>query len=412
MSITFPELKETSGKLDEKRKELADLFAEAKNDKGELDHSKVKGFASGTELAEHVRTINAEIDALAKKHEDLVEVAKAAKLSEESDDLDPELQAWLAGEKGAPSLDGRKQVKSIGELFAESGARTTKGREFEVDVELKTLFETTAGWAPEATRMPKLVEYATRPVQVVDLIPQTTTNQTAIVYMEETTFTNNAAEVAEGGAKPEAALALTERSDNVRKIAVWLPVTDEQLEDIPGVTAYLNNRLGFMVRQRLDSQVLVGDGTAPNISGITDRSGIQTQAKGADPTPDAIYKAMTKVRVNAFSEPNAVVIHPNDWQDIRLLRTADGVYIWGSPSDSAPERIWGVRVIQTTAMTENTALVGDFNQTELAVKKGLTFKTTDSHGEYFISNKQVVLAELRAALAVYRPAAFATVTGI
>jgi hypothetical protein len=414
MTITFPELTEVTGKLNDRRKALADLFAEAKNDKGELDHSKVKGFANGSELAEHVRSLNAEIDDLAKKREDLAEVAKAAKLSEESDNLDPELAAWLAGETSAPAVGGRKQAKSFGDLFVESKAGTElKGTEVELkDFELKTLFETGAGWGPETMRGPKLVDYATRPLRVIDLIPQTTTNQTAIVYMEETTFTNAAAETAEGGTKPEGALALTERSDTVRKIAVWIPVTDEQLEDVPRIRQYLDNRLGFMVRQRLDSQILVGDGTAPNISGILDRSGLQTQAKGADPTPDAVYKAMTKVRVNAFSEPNAAVFHPNDWQDVRLLRTADGVYIWGSPADPGPERIWGLTVVQTTGLTENTGLVGDFQQTELAVKKGVTVEVSNSHSTYFVENKQAVRAEMRAALAVYRPAAFCSVTGI
>lgn len=413
MTITFPELTDVTGKLNERRKALADLFAEAKNDKGELDASKVKGFASGSELAEHVRTMNTEIDDLAKQREGLVEVAKAAKLSQEQDDLDPDMAAWLAGErKTAPT--GREQRKSFGDLFIESKAgHELKGQEVEIkDFEVKTLFESAAGWAPETMRGPRLVDYASRPLRVIDLVPQSTTNQTAIVYMEETTFTNNAAEVAEGGTKPEGALALTERSDTVRKIAVWLPVVDEQLEDVPRLRSYLDNRLGFMVRQRLDSQILVGDGTAPNISGITDRSGLQTQAKGADPTPDAVYKAMTKIRVNAFAEPNAAVFHPNDWQDIRLLRTADGIYIWGNPSDAGPERIWGLQVVQTTAETENTALVGDFTLTELAVKKGVTVEVSNSHSTYFVENKQAIRAEMRAALAVYRPSAFCTVTGI
>jgi HK97 family phage major capsid protein len=308
-------------------------------------------------------------------------------------------------------------AKSIGELFVESEALTEyKGGQGPVallDVDLMaTLLETTNGWAPQTFRTPRLVEYATRPIRVVDLIPQTTTTAAAISYMEETTFTNAAAETTEGSAKPEAALAFTERTDTVRKIAVWIPTTDEQLADIPRLQGIVENRLGFMVRQRLDSQILVGDGTAPNISGITDRSGIQTQAKGADPTPDAIYKAMTLIRVNAFAEPTGVVLHPSDWEPIRLLKTSDGVYIWGSPADAGPERIWGLPVVQTTAMTENTGLVGDFNQTELAVRQGVEVQISNSHSDYFVKNLLAIRAEMRAALAVYRPAAFATVTGI
>jgi HK97 family phage major capsid protein len=153
-------------------------------------------------------------------------------------------------------------------------------------------------------------------------------------YMEETTFTNAAAETAESGAKPEATIAFTERTEAVRKIAVTLPATDEVLADVPVLGSWLSERLAFMVRQRLDTQVVSGDGTAPNLSGILDRAGIQTQAKGADPVPDAIYKAATLVYTSQFLEPDAVVIHPNDWRDVRLLRTADGLYIFGSPGEA------------------------------------------------------------------------------
>ena len=413
----FPKLKEVHTALESKRDELAGIFAEAGEDR---DLEKVKSVAGGKDaVLARIRELNDEMIPLAKSRKEQIDLARAVKAMESNDD---DVLAELFGETsdGVSPFTGRKKVSDFGEMFLKSGAGSKfKGQEVELpDFDLrsmvgtKTLFSTSAGWAPETTRGPRFVDDAQRPVQVVDLIPQTTTTQSSVTFMEETTFTNNAAEVAEGGAKPEAALALTEQTSPVRKIAVWLPVTDEQLEDEPRARQYLNNRLPFMVRQRLDGQIVAGDGVAPNLDGFLNVGGIQTQAKGADPTPDAVYKAMTKVEVTGQAFANLAIFHPNDWQDVRLLRTADGIYIWGNPSEAGPEMIWGLKVAKAQAMTENTALVLDTTFTELAVRKGMTIKTTDSHGEFFTSNKQVVLAEIRVALVVYRPAAICSVTGI
>src|SRR6202008_3442191 len=260
---------------------------------------------------------------------------------------------------------------------------------------------------------PRLVESAQQPPMVTDLLPQTTTTQAAVTYMEETTFTNTAAETAENTAKPEATLAYTERSVNIRTIAVILPVTVQLIADIPRAQAFLENRLGFMVRQRLERQILVGDGVAPNLTGFHHTAGINAQAKGADPTPDAVYKAMTKVRVTGQATPSGAVSHPNDWQDIRLLRTADGIYIWGSPSEAGPDRIWGLPVVQTSQETEGEALVGDFaNFSELAIRQNLDIQISNSHSDYFAKNLLAIRVEMRAGLIVYRPAAFTEITGI
>jgi HK97 family phage major capsid protein len=408
-SITeFPALKEARGKLEAKQDELGAIFKEAGPD---LDFSKVKsvsGAADSKAVAEYVVALNDECTDLAKNVEQLVAVHKAAEASAARQN-----GTEKGTEPGAPGLPGVASVKSVGELFVGSDAFKTKGRESDLDIELKTLMTTDAGWDPEVVRTGKVVDFATRPIQVLDLLPTTPTGQAAVKYMEETTFTNNAAERLEGGAYGEAALALTEKTSIVQSIGVWLPITDEQLEDEPRARAYVNNRLPFMVRQRLDSQVLVGNGTDPNLRGILNVAGIQTQAKGADPTPDAVYKAMTKVRVTGRAMPGAFVTHPNDWQDVRLLRTADGIYIWGSPSEAGPERIWGLQVVQADAITENTGLIGDFaNFSELAVRRGVEVKVTDAHSDFFVNGKQAIRANLRAAFVVYRPAAFATVTGI
>jgi len=417
--IEFPALKEAEDKLATKQKALADIFAEAGP---EMDMSKVTSLKgdSHAKVAE-IGKLNAEVDTAAKERDELMVVARAAAVAAKGGK--PAAERTEAGSDGSSSNRGQIAIKgeekSFEDMLVESPAikgyipGSGVGPQAHIDVELKTLFQTTAGWLPETFRTGKIVDFAVRPIQVTDIIPPNTTNQQAVVYMEETTYNNTAAETAEGGTFPEAQLALTEQTSPVRKIAVWIPVTDEQLEDVNQVRGYLGNRLPFMLRQRLDSQILNGNGTAPNLRGFLNVVGIQTQAKGADPSPDAIYKAMVKVRVTGRAVPSATIIHPTDWQNIRLLRTADGIYIWGSPSEAGPERIWGLPIVQADALPVGTALVGDYsNYTELTMRRGIDVQVSNSHDVFFISGKQAVRADMRVALVVYRPTALCSVTGL
>jgi HK97 family phage major capsid protein len=405
-----PKLKELRGKVEHLRKELAKVLEQAGPD---LDMAKVTCVDgdSATKVA-YFQALNAELDEKMEELEPLE--AEHAAMSRAKEKL-AHLGEPRNGHPGFPALDDPSAVgrgvamqKSFGQLFVEGwkDIGREKDRTFEIkdiglrEIQMKALMDTAAGWAPETIRTGRLVDMAVRPIQLIDVIPSGSTSQSAVVYMEETTFTDAAVvEKAEGTAFGEAGLALTEQSSPVRKIPVFLPVTDEQLEDVPQVQGYVNNRLPFMIRRRLDSQILNGNGTAPNLRGILNVVGIQTQAKGTDPTPDAIYKAMVKVRVTGRANPGLLVIHPNDWQDIRLLRTADGLYIFGSPQDAFS--------------AEGTAVVGDFaGYSELAERRGVEVKVSDSHADFFVTGKLAIRADGRWALVWYRPAAFCTVTGI
>lgn len=324
--------------------------------------------------------------------------------------------------------------KSLGELFVESPAfapyREGKkladgesGPSWTIDLGktygkaawaggLKTVFDTASSFAIQNVRLPAPITPAEQALTVASLMPEGRTGGNAVAYMEETTTTNASAETAESGSKPEAALAFTEKTSLVRKIAVQIPITDEALDDIPYIESYIDSRLQLFVRQKEDSQLLVGTGSGNQLRGLLNVVGIQTQAKGADPTPDAVFKAAQLVRAVGFLEPTGFVTHPLDWQDIRLLRTADGLYIWGNPSEAGPERIWGLQVVQTTAITQNTGLVGAFRdgaeifrRTDLSLQVGWI-------NDQFIKNQRTILVEERLALVAFRPKAFCTVTGI
>jgi HK97 family phage major capsid protein len=409
MTTTFPALTEARGKLDDRRKKLKEIFDQAGP---ELDMAKVTVVDGDTKAkVDAIRALNTEIDEIAAEVEGYEGVLKAAERARET----PEAKGSEPGDGARPALRSG-QAKSLGELFTESAAYKNRqggnGPEAHLDIELKALFETGAGWAPETTRTGRVVDAAVRPIQIIDLVPGTTTAQAAVVYMEETVFVNNAAEIPEGGPYPESQLELAEKDSPVRKIGTSLAITDEQLEDVTQAAGYVNNRLPFMVRQRLDYQLLNGNGTAPNLRGVNNTAGVLTQAKGADPVPDAIYKGIVRVQVEGRAAANAVVMHPFDWMDIRLLRTTDGIYIWGNPSEVGLERIWGLPVARSDAQPENTALVLDTQFTELATRRGIDVQVTNSHADDFLRGKQRVRADVRVAFVIYRPSAICKITGI
>lgn len=417
--VQFPALKEAQDKLDAKRKSLFDILTESGPT---YDMSQVKSLSGDThDKVTFIGQLNTEIDELKSKVDELIPVARAAATVAGMTEETKRSGAVEAGtDLEVHTKGGKHEVKGFADRICDSPAIKSfvrgsgQGPLAHIDLELKTLMTESAGWAPQSIRTGALIEFPTRPApRVVDLLPQTTTMFPAVMYMEETTFTNAAAEVAEGGSYPESALALTERSVPVQKIATYLPVTDEQFEDVPRARQYVENRLPFMLRQRLDSQALVGSGVAPNLIGLENVAGINTQALGADPVPDAIYKGLRRIRDTGFAEPNAILIAPSRWENIALLKTADGVYIWGHPAQAGPTTLWGVPVVQTTAGTATKAYMGDFaNFSELAVRRGIDTQVSNSHGTYFVEGKLAVRVDVRCAIIWYRPSAFTQVTGL
>jgi HK97 family phage major capsid protein len=405
-------LVELRGKLDERREQLATIFEEAGPDN---DMSKVKSIEGDSAAkVEKIRALNAEMGDL---HKEVVAEQELESIKSSVTGLSEVDRPSIHGNGDRPA-DGPKA--SIGELFVKSKAFTgyqagSQGgpvASFDIDMR-STLFQTSAGWAPESLRTGIVTYFPTRPApQVIDAFPEYETKQAVVKYMEETTFTNAAAETAEAGAYNAATLVLTERSQTVRKVTVWLPVTDEQLEDETEARSYIDNRLTFMLRQRVDSQALVGDGNAPNVLGTENVSGIQTQALGTDPIFDAAFKLFRKIRDNGFAEPNAFFIAPSKWETVALTRTADGLYILGNPASDIPTRLWGVPGIQTVAGTATKLTAGDYaNFAGLYVRRGVDVQVGYNNDD-FTKGQLSIRADVRIAVVHFRPKAFGTVTGL
>ncbi len=292
------------------------------------------------------------------------------------------------------------------------------------DAILNTLFTTDAGWPPASVRDRGYVPSRRHPIQVIDILPRSSTTQELIKYMEETTYTNSAAAVAEGAAAPESTLALTEKEVAVRKLATHIPVTREELEDEPQVESYLNETVPFMVRQAADKMVLDGNGTAPNVKGILNVTGLQEQkwthkssSKVLDKPLNTLRKAKTKIRVGGRAMATHFILNPNLWDDIVLSESSAGGYYYGSPQTDFVERVWGLPVVLSDHLSDATdedkvgGLVGDFSPMWIQMRMRRELETEWGYiNDDFVKEIRRIKASIRFALVVKRPQAFAKIT--
>jgi HK97 family phage major capsid protein len=263
---------------------------------------------------------------------------------------------------------------------------------------------------------PGILELLFKRLVVADLLASGTTDSNAIIYMKETTFTNAAAAVAEGAPKPESTLVFDQVTDLVQKLAHWLPVTDEMLEDVSQIRSYIDARLRLGLAITEEDQLLNGSGTAPNIQGLLNRSGLTTATvrAGSVTNADAIFTAMMAVFNASFVMPTGTIMNPANWQTTQLSKDGNGQYYGMGPfAGPQPPTLWGLPVVVTPSIVANTAFTGAFNSAAQVFRKGgVRVEASNSHSDFFVRNLTAIRCEERLALAVYRPAAFSKITSL
>lgn len=327
---------------------------------------------------------------------------------------------------------GQARQKSLGEQFVTSDAYNffrqgghrsqsawrSPSAELQWDPRAATLTEDPAsgGALVVPQYLPGILPLPTKRLVVADLIAPGTTDSNAVSYMREKTFTNAAAPVLEGGIKPESTLTFEGVTAPVRKIAHWLPVTEEMLEDVAQIRSYIDARLRLGVLTAEEAQLLSGTGVAPELLGIRLVPGLAADVAraAAESNADAILKQIMAIFASSFIMPDGIVMNPTDWAGTLLTKGGQGQYL--TPGPFAPVQtptLWGLSVAVTPSIEATVALVGAFMQAAQIFRKGgIRVEASNSHADFFIKNLVAIRAEERLALAVYRPGAFGEVTGL
>lgn len=262
----------------------------------------------------------------------------------------------------------------------------------------------TAGQSITAIPMlPEVVTSGQPPVSLLEVIRTRTTTTPTWQYLRQSGRTTNAAFVATGGTKPTSDYA-TETKDNKLSVLAHIsnPVDKYVLGDAPALERFLVDEMGYGIRTALEAQIVGGNGTAPNLRGLLNTSGIQTKAFATD-VLTTTRSAITALETAGLSA-DLFVINPADWEKLELLRQTNGDLDLGHlPIDRAARRLWGVQVIVANAMTAGTALLLDSSSVELVTDGSVSVEWSDAVSNDFEKNQKRVRVEGRFALDVFRP---------
>jgi HK97 family phage major capsid protein len=246
-----------------------------------------------------------------------------------------------------------------------------------------------------------------RRLTIRDLLAQGRISSNSLEYVRENVFTNSAAPVAEGTLKPESNLTFTKQTANVKTIAHWIQASRQVMDDAPMLESYVNNRLLFGLALVEETQLLNGDGTGDNLTGLNQVATAYDAALNAtgDTRADQIAHAIFQTSESEF-EASGIILNPRDWHAIALLKDAEGRYIFGGPAAFAAKVMWGLPVVATKAQALGTFTVGGFDlASQVWDRMDATVEVSREDRDNFVKNMLTILCEERLALAHYRPTA-------
>lgn len=299
----------------------------------------------------------------------------------------------------------------------------------------KAIFNTTdaqGGYTVRQDREPEILDIARqRPFTIMDLINVGQTSVDAVEYILMSSRTNNSAVVPEWdaaitagegdfgnkfGDKPQGDLTFDLKTAVVKTIAEWIAASRQILSDAPNLRSMIDNELTYQIEFALENQIVAGDGTGNNFTGILNTSGIQSRVHKVsgrafdanDTIGDTMRRMITDIALE-FYEADGFIVHPTQGEALELEKGTDDHYV--NIYDPVAQRVWRKPVRETVAMTSGTIVAGAFKiGTKLWDREQSSIRVGEP-GNFFLQNAVAILAELRAAFAVTRPKAIEKATG-
>jgi HK97 family phage major capsid protein len=242
------------------------------------------------------------------------------------------------------------------------------------------------------------------PLTFLDLITTGSTDVPYSEYAQVTAETNNAAIVAEGNLKPLSDVTTDKEESKAYTYADGFDITNQTLADDGALAAFLEARIRRHVLGVVEQKLFNGAGAGTEPLGIMNTTGTLAQAFDTDVVV-TLARSLEKFQTNnGDTDAQAIVMHPTDVWNLRLLKGSDGHYLLGNPLQQGPiPTPWGVPLVPSSKLTAGTALVGRFDSVHFLELEALNVLAFNQHKDYAQRNMVYVRAELRGRQLFYAP---------
>jgi HK97 family phage major capsid protein len=326
---------------------------------------------------------------------------------------------------------GVDSPKSLGQTVIESeqfkqGMANYKAKKYHMDaVDIGSFHNTaisgvgtsttgTTGQLVQPERVSGIIMPGLRRMTIRNLLSQGRTDSNMIEFVKENVFTNNAGPQydttsptpqQEGAVKNESGITFTLTQVGVTTLAHWIPASRQILADAPGLQSYVDGRLRYGLMLEEEDEMLNSSGANGELNGLNNQATVFTGGVTNQTALDTLLKAFTQISLSEF-DATGVILHPNDWRDILLLKDTTGRYLFADPHGMTEPKVWGKDVVATQSQTSGTFTAGNFIlAAEIFDREDASVRVSDQHADFFTRNMVAVLAEERLALVVYRAAA-------
>lgn len=306
--------------------------------------------------------------------------------------------------------------KSAGELFVASeqmeGVNSSFRGSRRVSVPRAAITTTSAGGLAPSERSDVVALPGLRRATIRDLVAPGQTEAGSYEYVRETGFTNNAAIVAEGGAKPYSDITTALITAPVRTIAHLFKASRQILDDAKALQSYIDARARYGLLLAEEAQLLYGSGAGSSLQGLVPVASQYAAPGGVAVTGeqriDRLRLALLQAELAEFPS-DGIVLNPIDWALIELIKDNTGRYIIGQPQEGTAARLWNRPVVGTQAMKQNDFLVGAFKLgAQILDRMEIEVLISTENDKDFENNMVTLRAEERLAFAIYRTEAFVT----